>query len=139
MIRPVTIEDKEWVLDVAEKTYTGTRFGFNREDASRSFDMVLDKKNILFLRGEKTFFYGFIDPFLCNYATKDAQMELLVGEGKSGLEPIELIKAAMEFARKEGAQVLQITSTTDHEFGERIMSSLNAKKRTVYDIPLNGG
>jgi hypothetical protein len=139
MIRKVSVEDREWVLDVAENAYTGTRFGFNRRDAGCSFDAVLERKNILFLRGEKTFFYGFIDPFMCNYATKDAQMELLVGEGNAGVEPLKLIHVAMEWARQGGAQVLQITSTTEHEFGERIMSSLKATKRVVYDIPLTGG
>ena len=51
MIRKVTIEDKEWVLDVAEKVYSGTKFGWVRDNASRSFDLVVAKK-LAFLSGE---------------------------------------------------------------------------------------
>lgn len=138
MIRPVTLEDREWVLDVAEKTYTVTRFGFNREDAAKSFDAMLNHKNIIFLRGKKTFFFGCIEPFMCNFKTKDATMQLLVGEGNSGMEPVHLIKEAMRWAKNENAQVLEITTTTEHGFGEKIMASLGARKRIIYDIPLNG-
>lgn len=134
MIRDLTIEDKEWAMKVTQKVYANSVFGWEREDAENSFDAIVNDKRNLAIRGEKTLLCVFTTPRLSDYTKKDAYMELLVGEGKSGLEPLRLLQVASIWAKENGVDRLTISSVTDHRFGELLMKRLRAVPRTVYDI-----
>lgn len=133
-IRHVTAMDKEWILNVSEAVYSKTGFGWVRSDASESLDKVLASPNVLFLRGDKTYFYAFIEPRLCDYARRDACMELLVGEGDSGREVYRLLLAAVDWCRMQQVDRLVLSSITEHNFGKTLLEKLGAKPRIVYDI-----
>lgn len=134
MIRYVTSEDKEWVLDVSEKVYSGTKFGWVREDAANSFDQVLASPSAIFLRGEKTYFYAAIEPRFCDYGKRDAGMELLVGEGDAGMEPLRIIEYAAAWCKANNVDRLTISSVTSHGFGQLLLKRIGAIPRIVYDV-----
>lgn len=136
MIRDVTVDDKEWILNVCESVYSGTEFGWSRADAASSFDAVIKSPKALVIRGDKTFFYAFLEPRLCDYSKKDAYMELLVGEGNGGLEPYRLVEIAKKWCILNKINRLTISSVTEHNFGELIIKRLGAVARVVYDINL---
>jgi len=136
MIRQVTTDDREWILDVCESVYSGTEFGWNRDDAATSFDAIIQSNKTLLLRGDNTFFYAALEPNLCDYSKRAAYMELLVGKGNSGTEAYRLVEMAKEWCILNKVNRLTISSITEHNFGELIVKRLGAVARVVYDINL---
>jgi hypothetical protein len=128
-IRRVTEADIPWLHDLCARAYP--KGYFNPEDAEKWVrymiaNAMLDSSTHLVLRGDRSWLVAFVQSLPWNMAQKVARLLPVSSLGSARREIEEMVRIAVDWARKKGAGEFHFATITGVDLGP-IVLPLGAK------------